>query len=146
MVDRAEDFVARVEELGLEGVVAKRLEFDLPPRAPDARHGSSTSSAARSGSPSPAFAEPATARRRDLRRPPPTDGSFTGAGAIELGLHRELVERLEARLAELPARRRGSVAWYPAEVSVVASLHGLADGPVRDAVLREVLDGAVAST
>jgi hypothetical protein len=62
------------------------------------------------------------------------------------GLHRELVERLEARLAELPARRRGSVAWYPAEVSVVASLHGLADGPVRDAVLRDVLDGAVAST
>jgi hypothetical protein len=51
-----------------------------------------------------------------------TDGSFAGAGAIELGLHRELVERLEIRLAELPARRRGVVAWYPAEVSVVASL------------------------
>ena len=48
---------------------------------------------------------------------------------------------LERRLAELPARRRGAVAWYPAEVSVVASLHGLPDGPVRDAVLREVLDG-----
>jgi hypothetical protein len=29
---------------------------------------------------------------------------------------------------------------------VVASLHGLAEGPVRDAVLRDVLDGAVAST
>jgi hypothetical protein len=31
-------------------------------------------------------------------------------------------------------------------MSVVASFHGLADGPVRDAVLREVPDGAVAST
>ena len=68
------------------------------------------------------------------------DGSFTGAGSIELGLHRELVERLEARLAELPARRRGTVAWYPAEVSVVASLHGLPDRPVRDAILRHVLE------
>jgi hypothetical protein len=38
------------------------------------------------------------------------------------------------------------VALYPAEVSVVASLHGLSDRPMRDAVLPEVLDGAVAST
>ena len=74
------------------------------------------------------------------------DGSFTGAGSIELGLHGDLVERLESRLAELPARRRGRASWYPAEVSVVASLHGVADGPVRDAVLREVLDDAVVST
>jgi hypothetical protein len=77
--------------------------------------------------------------RRGLRRPGP-DGSFTGAGSIELGLQRELVERLEARLAELPARRRGTVAWYPADVSVVASLHGLPDRPVRDAILRQVLE------
>jgi hypothetical protein len=76
------------------------------------------------------------------RRP---DGSFTGAGSIELGLHRKLVERLEARLAELPARRRGATAWYPAEVSVIASLHGLPDRPVGDALLLQVLDGAVGS-
>ena len=69
------------------------------------------------------------------------DSSFTGAGVIELGLHRELVEQLEDRLAELPVRRRGSVGWYPAEVTVLASLHGPTDGPVRDAVLRKVLDG-----
>jgi hypothetical protein len=67
------------------------------------------------------------------------DGSITGAGSIELGLHREIVELLDDRLGELPVRRRGSVAWYPAEVSVVASLHGPADGPVRDAILREVV-------
>jgi hypothetical protein len=72
------------------------------------------------------------------RRP---DGSCTGAGSIELGLHAELVERLEARLTELPARQRGAVTWYAAEVSVVTSLHGLPDGSVRDAVLREILDG-----
>ena len=68
------------------------------------------------------------------------DGSFTGAGSIELGLQRDLVQQLEHRLAELPVRRRGSVAWYPTEVSVLALLHGPADGPVRDAVLRGVLD------
>ncbi len=69
------------------------------------------------------------------------DGSFTGAGAVELGLHGELVHKLEDRLAQLPVRRRGAVAWYPAAVSVLASLHGPADGPVRDAVLRDVLHG-----
>jgi transcriptional regulator GlxA family with amidase domain len=35
------------------------------------------------------------------------------------------------------------VAVYPAEVAVVASVHGLPDGPVRDAILREVLEPAV---
>ena len=80
-------------------------------------------------------------RRGDLRRTPPLRRLVhRGAGSIELGLHRDLVERLEARLAELPARRRGTVAWYPAEVSVVASLHGLPGRPVRDAILRQVLE------
>ncbi|MBV9714254.1 MAG: hypothetical protein JOZ64_02655 [Solirubrobacterales bacterium] len=74
------------------------------------------------------------------------DGSFTGAGSIELGPRPELIGLLEQQLAELPARRRGTVAWYPAEVSVVASLHVLPDRPIRDAVLREVLDGSVALT
>ena len=46
-----------------------------------------------------------------------------------------LFRRGPARLADLPARQRGA-----AEVSVVASLHGLPDRPVRDAVLREVPD------
>jgi hypothetical protein len=32
------------------------------------------------------------------------------------------------------------VSWYPTEVSVIASVHGLPDGPVRDAILREVVD------
>ena len=37
--------------------------------------------------------------------------------------------------------RACSRCWYPAEISVVASLHGPADGQVRDAVLRAVLGG-----
>ena len=68
------------------------------------------------------------------------DGSFTTAGSIELGLRRDLLDELEQRLVELPARRRGTVTWYPAEVTVIASVHGLPDGPVRDAVLRQVVE------
>lgn len=142
VVDRAEDFVSRVAELGLEGVVAKRLNSTyIPGRRCSAwvkhklrRDERLTVTGVR------------RARRGHIeaifvgRHQP--DGSFTGAGAVELGLDRELVERLEARLADLPARERGAVAWYPAEVSVIASVHGLRDGPVRDAVLREVVGQA----
>jgi hypothetical protein len=68
------------------------------------------------------------------------DGSLASAGSIELGLGRELIDQLERRLAPLSPRRRGSMSWYPAEVSVIASVHGLSDGPVRDAILRQVVD------
>ena len=67
------------------------------------------------------------------------DGSLVGSGSVELGLGRELIDQLEERRAELPRRRRGSASWYPAEVSVIASVHGLPDGTVRDAILRQVL-------
>ena len=139
--ERALDFVARVQRLGLEGVVAKRLDSHYRP-----------------GRRSAAWVKHKLRRDEELavtglrrcrqgridailvaRRHP--DGSLTGAGAIELGLHRELLDLLESRLAKLPRRRRGAVAWYPAEVSVIASLHGSRDRPVRDAVLRKVLDG-----
>jgi hypothetical protein len=60
-------------------------------------------------------------------------------GSIELGLTSELVESLERRLADLPARHRRAAVFYPAgQVSVIASLHGRSDGPVRDAILRHV--------
>jgi bifunctional non-homologous end joining protein LigD len=140
LVVRSEDFVARVEELGLEGVVAKRLSSThLPGRRCTAwlKH------KLRREEPLAVTGIRRTQEGRveailvARRRP---DGSFTGAGSIELGLQRQLVERLEARPARFPARRPGAVAWYPAEVSVVASLRGLPDRQVRDAVLREVLD------
>ena len=141
VVNRAQDFVVRVAELGLEGVVAKRLDSTYIP-----------------GRRSTAWRKHKLRREERLvvtgirrtreghveailvsRRQP--DGSLSGAGSIELGLRRELVERLERRLAELPLWRGGTVAFYPAQVSVIASIHGLPDRPVRDAVLREVLDG-----
>lgn len=141
VVDRPDDFVARVAELGLEGVVAKRRHSRyLPGRRTTAwikhkvrreeRLAVTGLRRTRTGAVEAIFV---------ARRHP--DGSFTGAGSIELGLQSELIGVLEQRLAELPARRRGAVAWYPAQVSVVASLHGLPDGPVRDGVLRQVLDG-----
>jgi len=139
VVERSEDFVALVEELGLEGVVAKRLSSTyLPGRR-------CTAWVKRKIRREERLAVTGVRRNRDghvhaiFVARHQTDGSFTGAGAIELGLHRELVERLEIRLAELPARRRGVVVWYPAEVSVVAPVHGLNDGPVRDAILRQVI-------
>ena len=141
IVQRSEEFVARVEALGLEGVVAKRLASTyIPGRRCTAwvkhklrrqEHLALTGiRRARHGHIEAIFV---------ARRQP--DGSLTRAGSIELGLHRELVERLERRLALLRPDRRGSLTWYPDEVSVIASLHGLPDGPVRDAVLCEVLDG-----
>jgi len=141
VVARTEDFVSHVGELGLEGVVAKRLSSTyLPGRRCAAWVKRKLRREER-------LVVTGVRRNREKHVDAifvarhQTDGSFTGAGAIELGLHRELVERLEIRLAELPARRRGPVAWYPAEVAVTASLHGLPDGPVRDAVLRDVPDG-----
>lgn len=67
------------------------------------------------------------------------DGSFTSAVSIELGLRPALVDVLGRQLASLATRRRGAVTWYPPMTSVVASCHGLPDGPVRDAVLRAVV-------
>ena len=139
VVEQAEDFVTRIGELGLEGVVAKRLNSTyLAGRRSRAwikhklrreEHLAVTGlRRSRDGRAEAVF----VARRL-------SDGSFTGAGSIELGLRADVVHELERRLGALPARRRGAIAWYPAEVSVIASVHGLPDGPVRDAVLREIV-------
>jgi bifunctional non-homologous end joining protein LigD len=135
----AGDFVARVKELGLEGVIAKHLNSTYRPGRRSARWikhklrreeqlavtGIRRSAEGRT--------EAVFVARRRL------DGSIRTAGAVELGLDRELLDDLEQRLAELPSRRHGAVAWYPPEVSVIASVHGLPDGPVRDAILRAVV-------
>jgi bifunctional non-homologous end joining protein LigD len=137
-VERAEEFVAPVATLGLEGVVAKRLDSTYPP----GRRCSSwvkhklrrEERLAVTG-----IRRSPKARTKAVfvgRRQP--DGTIRSAGAIELGLQREIVEELEQRLAEFPSHCRGAVAWYPPEVSVIASVHGLAHGLVRDAILRGV--------
>ena len=139
VLERSEAFVAKVAELGLEGVVAKRLDSRYTP-----------------GRRSAAWIKHKLRRDERLvvtgvrRRPGGrtealfvarqlAGGSLARAGSIELGLRPDLMQELDRRLAELPARRRGAVAWYPAEVSVVASVHGLPDGAIRDALLREIV-------
>lgn len=137
--DRAEAFIAHVAELGLEGIVAKRRDSRyLPGRRTAAwiKHKLRREEQ---------LAVTGIRRTREGRvegihvARPLQDGSFAGAGSIELGLRSELVDILEQRLAELAPRRRGAVTWYPAEVSVTASFHGPPDRPVRDAILVEVL-------
>jgi bifunctional non-homologous end joining protein LigD len=132
------EFVARVAELGLEGVVAKRLDSAYLP-----------------GRRSPSWVKHKLRREEllavtGIRRPPEgrteavfvarrrPDGTIRSAGAIEIGLRREILRELEQRLAGLPSRQRGAITWYPANVSVVASVHGLPDWVVRDAILRGV--------
>ena len=139
VVERSEAFVAEVDRLGLEGVVAKRLDSRYTP-----------------GRRTPAWIKHKLRRDERLvvtgvrRRPDGRtealfvarqldDDALLRAGSIELGLRADLMQELDRRLAELPARRRGSVSWCPPEVVVVASVHGLADGAVRDAVLREIV-------
>jgi hypothetical protein len=56
-----------------------------------------------------------------------------------MGLTSKLVASLEQQLSGGGGRRSGAITWYPAEVCVLASLHGLPHGPVRDAILRQVL-------
>jgi hypothetical protein len=67
------------------------------------------------------------------------DGSMRPAGAIELGLRADVLARLEDSLIAVPNRTRRGVTWLPAGVSLLASCRGLPGGPVRDAVLRDVV-------
>ena len=106
VVDRAQDFVARVEELGLEGVVAKRLDSRyLPGRR-------STAWVKHKLRREERFA--VTGIRRSVQgvpealfvARPDADGSFTGAGAIELGTADGIGPR--ARTAPVRARRPAS--------------------------------------
>lgn len=140
VVDRREDFVARVEELGLEGVVAKRLSSTCTPGrrctawVKHKLRRQERFAVTRVRRTSDGFADAVfVARHR-------SDGSLMSAGSIELGLGRELIGRLQERLAQLAPRRRGSISWYPAEVSAIASVHGLPDGAVRDEILRDVVE------
>jgi bifunctional non-homologous end joining protein LigD len=131
--------VRRVAALGLEGIVSKQLDAAY---RPGRRSASWIKTKLRRQE---RLAVTGLRRTREsrveavivARRLP--DGSTRPAGSIEIGLRHDAIRQLEDSLASLPSRRRGKVTWFPAEVSVVASCHGLPDGPVRDAVLRDVL-------
>ena len=138
VVDEPDQFVSGVAKLGMEGVVAKRLDSKY---APGRRSAAWVKHKLRREE---QLAVTGARRSRDgwlevlFVARPRGDGSFASAGSIELGLRGDLVETLEQQLAEIPARRRGAVTRYPPAVSVVASCHGLPDGLVRDVVLRAV--------
>ena len=129
----------RVGELGLEGIVAKRLDATYRPGRRSAawiktklwrEERLAVTGVRRTG-----------AGRLEAvivaRRLP--DGSMRPAGAIELGLRADVIARLEDSLMAVPNRPRRGITWLPDGVSVLASCHGLPDGPVRDAVLRDVV-------
>jgi bifunctional non-homologous end joining protein LigD len=139
VLEHSEKFVAGIAELGLEGIVAKRLDSRyLPGRRSPSWIKHKLRRVER-------LAVTGVRRRTDGKAEAVfvarelADGSLSRAGSIELGLRTDLIDELEQRLAGLPARRRGAVAWYPPEVSVLASVHGLLDGAVRDAVLQEIV-------
>ena len=70
------------------------------------------------------------------------DGRLQPAGSTRLSLDASRRSLLLATLEDhevTPRRRRRSVRWAAPAIEVVANLHGRRDGPVRDAVLREIL-------
>jgi bifunctional non-homologous end joining protein LigD len=113
IVQNPDEFVARVASLGLEGVVAKRLDSTYRPGRRCAswvkhrlrreeRLAVTGVRRSREGRTEAVFA---------ARRLP--DGSLRSAGAIEFGLSREMLEVLEQQLGQLPSRRRGTVPGIP---------------------------------
>ena len=138
-LDDPRALVRRVAALGLEGIVSKRLDAPYRPARRSAswiktklrrEERLAVTGLRRTGE---GRIEAVLVARRLA------DGSTRPAGSIELGLRRDVIARLEESLASLPSRRRGKVTWFPAEFSVVASCHGLSEGAVRDAVLRDVI-------
>jgi bifunctional non-homologous end joining protein LigD len=65
-------------------------------------------------------------------------GRLTPAGTVALGLDRNRREQLLEALRALERSRRGAVRWCEPVVEAIADCHGRPDGPVRDAVLRDV--------
>ncbi len=129
------------DDLGLEGVVAKRLDarYAEGRRTTDwlkhkhrrREHFVITGWRERNG----ALPEFLLARRTK-------GGDLRPAGSACLGLDAQRRAELLGVLTqhELPARRKyRGVRWTAPLVELVADVHGPADGPVRDAIIREVM-------
>ena len=139
-VGEGEALLRVTAEQGLEGVVAKRLDAPYTP-----------------GRRSSAWVKHKH-RRRELfvvtgwreragvlpefllaRRA--ADGWLRPAGSASLGLDADRRALLLSALTErelLSRRRRGVTRWAASEIEVLADVHGPPEGPVRDAVLRDV--------
>jgi len=147
-VGSAAELASATAEQGLEGIVAKRLSSTWLP-----------------GRRSASWVKTKHRRRERLlitgwrtRTDEPeeflvaragADGRLQPAGSVWMGLDRDrratLLEALAS--AEDVARRRGSLRFSTADVEVAVDCHGRLDGPVRDAVVREVhVDGEAATT
>jgi hypothetical protein len=101
-VDDPPEFLAGLEELGLEGAVAKRLGSSYTPgRRSRSWIKQKLHREERLEVTGVRRTSEGTAEAVFVARPRP-DGSLTSAGSIELGLGRELIDQLERRLAELP--------------------------------------------
>ena len=138
-VDRAEDFVSRVAELGLEGVVAKRLELDLPPRGAQPR----MDQAQASPRGAPRGHRPATLARWQSR------GGVRRPQAPGWLIHRRRIDRARTSRRPRPRARAplGRAPRSPPRRDRLVSGRGVSDRvcsrvtgrPVRDAVLREIV-------
>jgi bifunctional non-homologous end joining protein LigD len=138
-VEEGEALLAATAEQGLEGVMAKRLN------APYAEGRRSNAWVKQKHRRRERFVVTGW-RERDGHLPDfflaRTIGSeLHPAGSASLGLDRERREQLLSALAERQLagrRRRRGVRWARPEIEVFVDVHGRPDGPVRDAVLREI--------
>lgn len=132
--------LAATAEQGLEGVVAKRLD------APYAEGRRSNAWVKQKHRRHERFVVTGW-RERDRALPEfflarRVGSQLRPAGSASLGLDHQRREDLLSALAERELissrRRRRGVRWVRPEIEVFADVHGRPDGPVRDAVLREL--------
>ena len=138
--ERLDDVLAVTREHELEGVVYKRLDSPYRPgRRSNAwrKHKHRRDETLAVSAWTPGDREPDTFY---LTRPAP-DGHARFAGSVQLGLSGDERERLRGALAQLesttPRRRR--IRTVQPGVSLVVSAHGVAGGPLRDAIIRQVI-------
>jgi bifunctional non-homologous end joining protein LigD len=142
------DLLTVTDEHGLEGVVAKRLDAPWVEGRRSAawvklKHRRRETFVVTGWRTREGRGEEYLLARRDV------NGSLAPAGSVGMGLDAERRAALVETLAvyELPPRhrrrRRGDVRWVAPVVEVAVEAHGRRDGPVRDAVLRDVLSFGV---
>jgi bifunctional non-homologous end joining protein LigD len=136
-VGQADQLLAATAELGLEGVVAKRVNAAY--REGRSRSWLKIKHRRRERLVVTGWRERAGELPEFLLARAGVDGRLRPAGSASFGLdagqRAELLEALAGR--ELPRRRpRDRVRWAAPGVEVLVDAHGSPSGPVRDAILR----------